>query len=1206
VSRASSIVEERTLLAGTVHTVQIRAKTFFIQPDPSYSCSLPYVLCRLKHVRNDNVKARNLSGRKVVSFRLGEGEAADTLEAFDVVLDEDIDQEDDEELLFQAEQTDVADEPAEDDRDEDRRAEEDIDHAEKTQEQEIEDRAEVPYDHSLQLQQYQQYQGHQLPSATVMAAYPVWRVGQFLYVSVHPSLVPSVYDQSVFFQGHSYLPPMTSLVFPLQPQSRAEAVDKTEEKEEATTEEHHSEVDEDGAESEVDEDDLEEAHAAISRQTTEQTADKEQRIFNPEVQPEIALPAFEQAFGVVTLETVTQRIDDLNLLESHNAFATASGCSGKREVTTTAAPCDEIEQGYVITASTILAMRTFVLRPPELEHLYLQRKRMACRTGVYCLVCARIFHNEKQLRQHEAGKAHAEALAAGNARQTGKQSADEEESVLNAEGDTEPDIVLLAHTSEVAMVDSSCVNAAQTTIDHVFEPPPIIAASTILAWRTFTPRPPELANLKKGFPCPRCNAVLNSLKQLEDHINGKAHNEASAKVGSTDGWQVSSKCERSNLKAQVRTRPEAIAEDPELNLVTPAQDTTGTVSAVTDMLHSNDPWANALVAPRVASTFKPPPGLEHLRASRSAVQCPRCDKIMHNEKQLQEHLAGKAHASAGNGQTNEQTAHVEQRILNPAVQPASDVLSFETVILRPEDLDPEVQTRLGADHAPDSVTLAQDSTGSSSPVADGTDVLCSNDPWANALVGPKLVWKRKLPPGLERVQIPTSSKHPGHSASDASAEGVSRPIIHSTGEAPLESFADQQHSGSWNFEALQRRCYFSDEWDPYHSSRVVDSAHFMDQRFLSDDSPDSRHYCVLKAGNFNDFADVSESALDEIKARSEHIRSGDNWTRKSLRKYLRYRWIRLLEQGRVLHIFASARKSPTYQRMFEQGYSQHVVLFHTGLVDAKGEPIFAVLVQDPNNKGRYKLFRSGVHTMVNGKLPEWWCGLLQSQDLHVNCPSSKHLTVIDSLMNASYFQSRDQRLLFDPALKVELNSHHIVEQNLHRLIMGGVDVDEASFRDRAETDLPDESNWRFLCHKGKKIRELKYDQYYNSFRFSRGNLGKKSVEMLVKQWQQASVQATSYNFSLAVPHFYYKLVPLPNDVRRQVYVGRLQLLLPLFCDGSTPKLALSIQYEDGPSPYYFSATVLTISLANSNARQIATPQVPWIRAPADEEDDDEV
>jgi hypothetical protein len=377
---------------------------------------------------------------------------------------------------------------------------------------------------------------------------------------------------------------------------------------------------------------------------------------------------------------------------------------------------------------------------------------------------------------------------------------------------------------------------------------------------------------------------------------------------------------------------------------------------------------------------------------------------------------------------------------------------------------------------------------------------------------------------------------------------------------------------------------------------------------LSDDSPGNRHYCVLKAGNFNDFADVSESALNEIKARSEHSRSGDNWTRKTLRTYLRYRWIRLLEQGRVLHIFALARKSPTCQAMFEQGYSQHVVLFHTGLVDAKGEPIFAALVQDPdpNNKGRYKLLRSGVHTMVNGKLPEWWCSLLQSKDLHVNCPSSKHLPVIDSLMNASYFQSRDQRLLFDPTLRVELNSNHIVEQNLDRLIMGGVDVDEAVFRDRAETDLPDETNWRFLCYKGKNIRELKYSQYYNSFVFSRRNLGKKSAEMLVQKWQQASVRATSYNFTLAVPQFYYKLVPLPKDVRTQVYVGRLQLLLPLFCDGASPKLALSIQYEDGPSPYYFSATVLTISMANSNARQITTPQVPWIRAPEDDENDDEV
>lgn len=288
--------------------------------------------------------------------------------------------------------------------------------------------------------------------------------------------------------------------------------------------------------------------------------------------------------------------------------------------------------------------------------------------------------------------------------------------------------------------------------------------------------------------------------------------------------------------------------------------------------------------------------------------------------------------------------------------------------------------------------------------------------------------------------------------------------------------------------------------------------------------------------------------------------------------------------------------------MFERGYSQHVVLFHTGLIDAQGEPIFAVLVQDLHNKGRYLLRQSGVHSMVNGKLPEWWCRLLRSSEIHVNGPAYRELQVIDSLMNASYFKGRDQRLLFDPTLEVRLDYKYIVEQNLDRLIVGGLDVEEAWFHDRAATESPLPGNWRFHCHEGNKIRELKYDDNYNSFVFSRGNLGKKSAESLLKQWLQASMVQTAYNINLVVPHFYYKLCPLRDG--RQVYVGRLQLLLPLVCDGTVPMLALSVQFKDSASPHYFSDTVLTIRMANNTARQITTPQVPWIRVP--EAGDDEL
>lgn len=427
----------------------------------------------------------------------------------------------------------------------------------------------------------------------------------------------------------------------------------------------------------------------------------------------------------------------------------------------------------------------------------------------------------------------------------------------------------------------------------------------------------------------------------------------------------------------------------------------------------------------------------------------------------------------------------------------------------------------------------------------------------------------------------------------------------------VQTCSDWGNEGPCNLkgraEIPQHNVYVSDCWDPYHTSRVVDSAYFKGQStLLSDDSDATRHYCVLKAGNLSSCAHVSENALDELKSRIELACSSDKWTRKSLLRYLRYRWIRLLEQGRVLHLFAVTRKSDTYREMCDRGHSQHIILFHTGLVDVNREPIFAVLGQDLSSKGKYILLRSGIHSMGQGKLPEWWCNLIKSPNIHVNGPAYCHLQVINSLMNASYFQGRDQRMLFDPALEVKPNYEEIVQQNLDRLILGGIDLEEAWYRDRAQSEPHDGRNWRFLCYRGQNVRELKYEHGYNSFFFSRGNLGKRSVETLFKQWHKDSVQTTAYNFSLAVPHFYYTLISVPRDTQqRQLYVGRLQLLLPFYGDSATPKLALSIQYQDGSAPYYLSTTVLTISMAHTSARQIATPQVPWLQVPKEREDEDE-
>jgi hypothetical protein len=706
------------------------------------------------------------------------------------------------------------------------------------------------------------------------------------------------------------------------------------------------------------------------------------------------------------------------------------------------------------------------------------------------------------------------------------------------------------------------------------------------------------SRFRRRFQCHLCARYLNSQKQLDEHLASKAHlGTPSAATAIHNSVQVPRK-EEHKPNQEIHVPLEA------------------------DLLYSHDPWAKSLTSSG-RDLLLPATGLDHPERQTFTSKCT-------GQSAPDASSIDQSSASSTSSTWEACQLSVEHEPLQPAT-----VQQFYTTVLGLADVE---VTASSCDVRPAFASRA--ATG-------------YNFDRGNVIPSADILAMRSLtlrPSELNHLQLRPASQNSGCSLPDP---GLSTPMSWEACQSPIE---DEQSHVSTGPHAAEDKGYLESDasmvadvgqaknndqwaafvgsnstasplqtaaaqsvrplpcstpnalrlpgfshWDPYNSCRVVHASDLAPQpKLLSDDSPENKHYGVLKAGNLNYIAQLSESALNEIKARSEHVLSGDKWTHNTLRNFLRYRYIRLLEQGRVLHIFALSVQCRTCQVMSAQGYSQHVILFHTGLVDVKGEPIFAVMVQDLPNRGRYKLLRSGIHSMENGKLPEWWCSLLRSPEVQVNGPAYRRLQVIDSLMNASYFQGRDQRLLFDPDLEVRLNSNHIVEQNLDRLIMGGVDVDEAVFRDRAESDLPDERNWRFLCYRGRKIRELRYDEEnYKSFVFTRRNLGKKSVETLVKRWHQESVHATRFDFKLALPQFYYSLVTV--DPRLQVYVGRLQLLLPLFCDGSTPKLALSIQYEEGPSPYYFSATVLTLSMANNNARQISTPQVPWIRSSAEED-----
>ena len=66
----------------------------------------------------------------------------------------------------------------------------------------------------------------------------------------------------------------------------------------------------------------------------------------------------------------------------------------------------------------------------------------------------------------------------------------------------------------------------------------------------------------------------------------------------------------------------------------------------------------------------------------------------------------------------------------------------------------------------------------------------------------------------------------------------------------------------------------------------------------------------------------------------------------------------------------------------------------------------------------------------------------------------------------------------------------------------------------------------------------------------------------------------------------------PGIIVAQVYQGKIQYLMPICLnDPARPDLAMTIHPMDG---YYLCSTCLTLEMAYSNARQLATPTVGWL------------
>ena len=225
---------------------------------------------------------------------------------------------------------------------------------------------------------------------------------------------------------------------------------------------------------------------------------------------------------------------------------------------------------------------------------------------------------------------------------------------------------------------------------------------------------------------------------------------------------------------------------------------------------------------------------------------------------------------------------------------------------------------------------------------------------------------------------------------------------------------------------------------------------------------------------------------------------------------------------------------------------------------------------------------------------------------------------------ASFFQPRDQRLLFDHTAQVGTNDRHIVEERLDRLVDAGIiDPNEAwiHFGTQAEANaaLAPVHGARWVeceVHEGLAVgvSGRQRDRYLGQrlwcfqkwvatgrFVLRRHNLGVTACALKVRKCIDDSVQVAKRNYMTVVPQFYYgkqRVVERATGRALSVHCGTLQLLLPLFSASGDVVAALSVD-ESRPGgnggEFYFASTILALPWALGNARLLTTPQAPWLR-----------
>eukprot|EP01138_Halocafeteria_seosinensis_P001744 gb/GECG01001787.1/.p1 GENE.gb/GECG01001787.1/~~gb/GECG01001787.1/.p1 ORF type:complete len:787 (+),score=46.76 gb/GECG01001787.1/:1-2361(+) len=234
---------------------------------------------------------------------------------------------------------------------------------------------------------------------------------------------------------------------------------------------------------------------------------------------------------------------------------------------------------------------------------------------------------------------------------------------------------------------------------------------------------------------------------------------------------------------------------------------------------------------------------------------------------------------------------------------------------------------------------------------------------------------------------------------------------------------------------------------------------------------------------------LTEGALRRLCKLATHSRTQDDWTQTTMMRYLKYYWIRLVEQCKVVQTYCQDPDDLT-RDLLNSGFTRYTLVFRTGLYDQVGNSIVCVCTErrieiNPATSCEEARQRPFKETSPPYMLIADGIGTIQRRHGEDVDPTDTFLQPLfgdDSniqrvgvLEEAEFTKSDDVRLLFDTNRWVEPNADHIVRQNALRLVMTRL-LDEEELRIR-KIDQSSDMNTHANDHEKEVLERQQRDSH---------------------------------------------------------------------------------------------------------------------------------